>query len=180
MISTRKRTFIILIVSFVLLASGAFAATFSGANLPLDSSMHLGLINGPGTGVGVGADIFFPFESISYGGEIETQVTNSEYEQDINILKYGLALKYVVSDDLYLTFHIGRTSFYLSKAVDYTDSFSGDDYTIGEDTHGSASYVAFAPNIRVGEFFLMPKIVLNNITDGGTIAEFDLNLGHKF
>lgn len=161
-------------------SSCAHAATFSGANVPFDSSFHLGLASGPGTGVSIGADMFLPAPNFYYGAEVEQQVTNSDFEQNINILKYGLALKYVFSEDLFFTIHIGKASFYLAKAVDYRDSFSGAEYTIDEDTHGNATYLAFAPNFRVNDFFLTPKIVLNTITDGGTIAEFDLNLGHKF
>jgi hypothetical protein len=158
----------------------ASAAVFSGDNVPFDSSFHLGLVNGPGTGVSIGADMFFPAPNFYFGAEIEQQVTNSELEQNINILKYGLALKYVFSDDLFFTAHLGRSSFYLTEAIDYRDSFSGAEYTIDADTHGNATYVAIAPNFRIGEYFLTPKLILNNLTDGGTIAEFDLNLGHKF
>jgi hypothetical protein len=158
----------------------ADAATFSGENVPFDSSFHLGFVNGPGTGVSIGADMFLPAQNFYYGAELEQLVTNSEFEQNINILKYGLALKYVYSDDLYFTLHVGSASFYLTKAVDYRDSFSGTEYSIDEDTHGSATYLAFAPNFRVGEFFLTPKLSVNNIADGGAIGEFDLNLGHKF
>jgi hypothetical protein len=174
----KRKTSIIFLV--LLFSSCAHAAVFSGANVPFDSSFHLGLVNGPGTGVSIGVDMFYPVGGFNVGGEIEQQVTNSEMEQNINILKYGFAVKYVFSDDLYLTVHIGKATFYLTKAIDYRDSFSGAEYSIDEDTHGSATYLAIAPNFRVGEFFLTPKIVLNNIADGGTIAEFDLNLGHQF
>jgi hypothetical protein len=171
---------IYIFIFLILLASRAFAATFSGANIPFDSSFHLGIASGPGTGINIGIDMFYLFGGVNYGVDIEQQVTNSEFEQNINILKYGLAIKYDVSEDLYLTAHIGKASFYLTKAVDYRDSFSGTEYSIDEDTHGNATYLAIAPNFRIGEFILTPKIVLNTITDGGTIAEFDLNLGHKF
>jgi hypothetical protein len=171
---------IFILIFLVFLTSGAFAAKFSGANIPYDSSFHLGLASGPGTGINIGLDMFYPVGGVSCGIDIEQQVTNSEFEQNINILKYGLALKYDISEDLYLTAHIGKASFYLTKAVDYRDSFSGAEYSIDEDTRGNATYLAIAPNFRIGEYFLTPKIVLNNIPDGGTIAEFDLNLGHKF
>lgn len=164
----------------MLLSSSAFPATFSGENIPYDSSFHLGLVNGPGTGISIGADVFFPVQDLHLGADVEQQVTNSEYEQNINILKYGLALKYIFSDDFYLTVHIGRSSFYLTKAVDYRDSLSGTEYSMDEDTHGSATYLSVAPNFSVGEYILTPKFTLNNIADGGTISEFDLNLGHKF
>jgi len=171
---------ILISIFLILLSSYAYPAKFSSANVPYDSSFHLGLVNGPGTGISIGVDVFFPVEGFSWGGEVEQQVTNSEFEQNINILKYGLVLKYVASEDLYFTAHIGKASFYLSKAVDYRDSFSGTEYSIDEDTHGSATYLAIAPNFRIGEYFLTPKAVLNNITDGGTIFEVDLNIGHKF
>lgn len=174
------KTKLLIILYLVFLTSFAFAATFSGANIPYDSSFYLGVVNGPGTGVNIGANVFFPAKGFSYGVEIEQQVTNSDFEQNINILKYGLALKYIASDDLYLTISLGRSSFYITDIVDYRDSFSGAEYSIDEDTHGSATYLAIAPNFLIGEYYLTPKIVLNNITDGGTIAEFDLNLGHKF
>ena len=174
---TRKISTLIFVL---FLATGAFAATFSGSNLPYDSFLYLGLVNGPGSGVGIGADIFFPANGFSYGFDIQTQVTNNDYEQNINILKYGLAVKYEVSEDLFLTAQLGKASFYLSKAVDYRDSFSGAEYSIDENTHGNSTYLAIAPNFRIGEFYLTPQVVFNNISDGGTIAELDLNLGHKF
>ncbi len=174
------KTKILVLLCLTITCLPASAAVFSGSNVPFDSSFHLGLVNGPGTGVSIGVDMFYPFGGFNLGGEVEQQVTNAEMEQNINILKYGFAVKYVITDDLYLTIHIGKASFYITKAVDYNDSFSGAQYSIDDDTHGSATYLAIAPNFRIGDFFLTPKIVLNNIADGGTIAEFDLNLGHKF
>ena len=82
---------IVPIVFYVLsLTSFVYPATFSGANIPYDSSFHLGLVSGPGTGVSIGADVFFPVGDVSLGVDLEQQVTNSEYEQNINILKYAL------------------------------------------------------------------------------------------
>jgi hypothetical protein len=171
---------ILIFICLALVSSCASAAVFSGANVPFDSSFHLGIVNGPGTGISIGGDMFYPVQGFNLGGEIEQQVTNSEFEQNINILKYGVGVKYVLSDDIYLTLFLGRATFYLTKAVDYRDSFSGAEYSIDEDTHGSATYIAIAPNFRVGDFFVTPKLALNNLADGGTIAEFDLNLGHQF
>ena len=156
------------------------AVTLSGANIPFDSSLHMGLVNGPGTGVNVGVDMFFPLESVSVGGEIEQLVTNNQFEQNLNIQKFGIVLKQVISEQVYLTYHLGTASFYVTKTLEYTDSFKGERYTIDEDTHGSATYYAFAPNIKYGEFIITPKIILNNISSGGTIVEIDLNIGHKF
>ena len=178
----KKILIVVFLIAFYLSAFDhcAFAAKFSGANIPYDSSFHLGLVNGPGTGICIGADVFFPVQNFYYGIDIEQQVTNSDYEQNINILKYGLALKYELSEEIYFTMHIGKSSFYLSKAVDYRDSFSGNEYSIDADTRGNATYLAIAPNFLIGEYYLTPKIVFNNITDGGTISELDLNIGHKF
>jgi hypothetical protein len=174
------KTKLLALLFFAIASFPASAAVFSGSNVPFDSSFHLGLVNGPGTGVSIGVDMFYPVGGFNVGGEVEQQVTNSNMEQNINILKYGFAVKYVFSDDLYLTVHLGKASFYVTDLVTYNDSFSGAQYTIDEDTHGSATYLAIAPNFRVGDFFLTPKLVLNNIADGGTMAEFDLNLGHRF
>ena len=173
----RKVLIIACLLSF---ASCAYSATFSGKNIPYDSSFHLGLVSGPGAGVNIGLDVFFPLGDVSLGADVEQQITNSDYAQNINILKYGLAIKYVFSDDFYLTGHIGRGTFYITKAMDYKDSLSGEDYSLEENTHGSDTYIAIAPNFRVGEYILTPKIALNNIADGGTISEFDLNIGHVF
>jgi len=158
----------------------ASAAVFSGANVPFDSSFHLGLVSGPGTGVSIGADMFYPVAGFNLGGEIEQQITNADMDQNINILKYGVGIKYVMSDDFYLSIYLGRASFFITKYIEYNDSFSGATNSIDENTHGSATYLAVAPNFHVWDFYLTPKIVLNNIADGGTIAEFDLNLGHQF
>ena len=171
---------VLISIFLISLSSYAYPATFSGANIPYDSSFHLGLVSGPGTGVSIGVDVFFPIEGFSWGGEIEQQVTNSEFEQNINILKYGLAIKYVFSEEFYLTGHIGRGSFYITKAMDYKDSLSGTEYSIEENTHGSDTYLAIAPNFLIGEYILTPKVAFNNIADGGTISEFDLNIGHVF
>jgi hypothetical protein len=156
------------------------AVTFSGSNIPYDSSFHLGLVNGPGTGINIGADIYYPLEGFSLGGDVEQLVTNSEFEQNINILKYGLAIKFVLNDDFFLTLHYGRSSFYLSKAINYRDGISGTEYSIDADTRGTGSYIAIGPNFRVGEYYVTPKVILNNITDGGQLLELDLNVGHKF
>lgn len=174
----KVKAFAFLFILF--LCSSSFAVIFSGTNVPYDSSLHLGIVNGPGTGVDIGADIYFPFEDVSVGLDAEQQVTNSDFEQNINILKYGIALKYILTEEFYLTFHLGRASFYLSKTIDYVDSFSGKLYTIEEDSYGSASYIGITPNFKVGEYFIMPKIAINNITGGGAMLELDLNVGHRF
>jgi hypothetical protein len=157
----------------------ASAATFTGGNLPFDPSFHIGLVSSLGTGVSIGGEIFYPTGVFSLGGEVEQQVTNFELEQDLNILKYGLALRYIFSNDIFFTFHVGVASFYITDALDYTDSYGKKQY-FEADTHATASYFAFAPNFRIWDYFLTPKIIINNIKDGGTIAEWDFNIGKKF
>lgn len=175
-----NKILVLLFIIFCNLNLASYAVTFSGENVPFDSSAHVGLVNGPGTGVAIGADVFYPLEFVSLGGEIEQQVTNSEFEQNINILKYGLAAKYIISDDLYITLHYGSASFYLGKGTEYSDSLTGSRHYIEDDTRGTAGYWGFAPNFRVGEYFITPKVIFNNINGGGTILEVDLNIGHRF
>jgi len=158
----------------------AHPVTFSGKNLPYDSTFHLGVVTGPGAGVDIGADMFYPLEWIKIGGDIEQQVTNSNFTQNINPLKYGIAIKYDITDIFYVTLHAGGAQFYVAKEINYTDSFNGTEYTIGEDTHGHATYWGVSPCFRVGEYIIMPKFVVNSIADGGNIFELDLNIGHKF
>jgi hypothetical protein len=174
------KTRILIIILAASMFTSASAITFSGANVPFDSSFHLGLVSGLGMGVNIGAEMFYPLGMVSVGGEIEQQVTNSDFEQNINILKYGLALKYTYSDNIFFTMHVGSTTFYLGKAFNFSDSLTGTKYYIDEDTYGKAAYVAFAPNFRINDYILTPKFVLNNISSGGTIAEFDLNVGKQF
>lgn len=157
----------------------ASAATFSGGNLPFDSSFHLGVVSGLGTGVSIGGEVFYPTEVFSLGGEVEQQITNFQLEQNLSILRYGLVLKYVFSKDLFFTFHMGTGSFFITNVLHYTDSY-GRKQLIDEDTHANASYVAFAPNFMIWDYFLTPKFVVNNIRDGGTVVEWDFNVGKKF
>lgn len=174
-----KKTFL----SILLVASLAFgcrAVTFSGSNVPFDSYFHLGLVNGPGTGVSIGAELFYPLQVGEIGAEIEQQITNVGLEQNVSILRYGIAGKFVISDTLYLTASIGLASFYVPQALDYADSFSGAQYSIDDDTHGSAAYITFAPNFLVSDFVVTPKVVIDSITDGGKLFEVDLNVGHAF
>ncbi len=49
------------------------------------------------------------------GGEVEQQITNFKLEQNLNILKYGLVLRYIFSKDLYFTFHLGVGVFVYHK-----------------------------------------------------------------
>ncbi len=171
----------VLIIAAILMTSGfASAVTFSGDNIPYDATFHLGLVNGPGMGVAIGADVYFPLEMFKVGLEVEQQVTNTNFDQNLNILKYGLTAKYDVNEMIYLTFSFGTASFYISKIIDYVDSFSGEGFTIDEDTHGTASYIAFAPNFFIEEFIFTPKVVINTIADGGKLLEVDLNIGHAF
>jgi hypothetical protein len=176
---------LIIVLAVVLVSSSAYALTLSGANLPFDSNLHLGLVNGPGTGLDVGANMLVPMTDLfSWGGEFEVDVTNSEFDQNINIEKYGFAFQYIYSDALNFIFHLGKSSFYLSKPVTYIDSFSGSQLTIGdanqEDTHGSGSYYGLSVNIKVGDFFASPTFIVNSITGGGNIFEVDLNLSRQF
>jgi hypothetical protein len=163
------------------IANTTSAITFSGENVPLDSSFHLGLVDGPGLGVSIGGEIFYLQGAFGIGGDIEQQITNSAYEQNISILKYGLALKYIINDDFFVTLHfgVGSTNL-LSQSVEYMDTFSGDRKTIDEGTRVKASYWAIAPNFRIGEYYLSPKVVFNRIETGGTLLEVDVNIGHKF
>jgi len=176
----KKSLFICFLLSSIL-CSASFPVTFSGGNVPYDSSFHLGLVNGPGTGLDLGGDVFLPVaDNFGVGAEIEYLMTNSGLEQNISMQKYGLVLKYVVNEDLFFTLHYGGCPFYVSKILDYVDSLSGEEYTIDEDTHGHASYIAFAPNIRLWDYFFTPKIAINRIEDGGAVLELDLNIGHRF
>jgi len=174
-----KKIFLFISLIFIA-ASCSYSVKFSGENIPYDSTFRLGLVNGPGTGVSIGADVFFPLEGINLGADIEQQVTNSEFEQNLNILKYALALKYDINNDLYLSVYFGRASFYITKTLDYTDSYSGGEYTIDEDTRGSATFWAISPHFKVGEYYLSPRIVANSIVEGGNILEVDINIEHKF
>ncbi len=173
---------ILFIALMLAMSVGACPVMYSGANLPFDSLFYLGLVNGPGTGVNIGADVFFPtpVPNMSVGGDLQIEITNSEEEQDISIQKYGIAAKYVFSDDIFLIMYLGRHSFYIEKQVDFIDSFSGGTYTIDDDTHGSGSYWGISPNFRWGEYFVSPRLVVNSITTGGNIFEVDLNVSHKF
>ena len=173
------KTKILFIIIVSLMFSPAYAVTFSGGNLPFDSSFHLGLVNGPGTGISIGGEIYYPTGIFSLGGELEQQVTNADLEQNLNILKYGLVLRYLFSNDIFFTFSLGAASFYITNALNYTDSF-GKQQSFDEDTHGTANYLAFAPNFRFSGYIFTPKLVVNNINDGGTIVELDLNIGAKF
>jgi hypothetical protein len=170
----------ITLISIVLLASCAFAATLSGANVPYDSSFHLGLVSGLGSGVNLGADVYFPLESFSLGGGFEQQITNTDFNQNINMFRYHLGVKYSINENIFLTFSLGRGSFYLEKAYTYTDSLTGEKYTLDEATNNSVSYYSIAPNFFINDYILTPKLVVNNIEDGGTLYEINLNLGHNF
>lgn len=172
-----KILIIILIASMFIPAS---AVTFSGGNLPFDSSFHLGLVNGTGTGVSIGGEIFYPTGIFSLGGEVEQQVTNANLEENLNIFKYGLALRYIFSNDIFFTFYVGEASFYITNYMSYVDSLTGKEYYFDDDTHGTATYFAFAPNFKFSGYIFTPKLALNNIIGGGTRAELDLNIGAKF
>jgi hypothetical protein len=174
-----KRSLIfILLLSFFCVS--AQALTLSSENIPYDASFHLGLVNGPGTGLIVGADVFFPYNGLNLGFDLDKMVTNTEFEQNLDILKYGVAMKFVYSDELYFTAHIGIGSVVITKPITYRDSFSGSEYTIDEGNYGGATYYAVGLDYKVGEFFIAPKLVINNVPSGGSIFELDLNLTHKF
>jgi hypothetical protein len=174
-----KKIFISLLIT-VLFTGTALCATFSGANLPYEGAIHLGLVNGPGTGISLGADMYYPINGFLLGGEVEQQVTNSDFDQNINITKFGFTTKFTVTDWAYLSVHLGKSSFYLAKSATYIDSLNGDEIITDDDYHGSATYVAIGANFLVGEFIVTPKVGLNYITDGGTLFEMDLSVGHNF
>jgi len=177
----KSRALPFIIIALMYLANASHAITFSTANVPLDSSFRLGLVDGPGFGVSIGADVFYLQRSFGIGADIEQQITNSDYEQNISILKYGLALKYIINDDFFLTIHFGTgTTNLLDKAVEFMDTFSGTRYEIEEGSRVKASYWAIAPNFRIGEYYLSPKVVFNRVETGGTLLEVDVNIGHKF
>ncbi len=172
----------LIFVFIALLSFNACAVTYTGANLPFDSLFYMGLVSGPGTGVNIGADVFFPtaVSNLSAGADLQIEITNSEFEQNISVQKYGVVGKYAFSDDLFLTFYLGWHSFYLTKQVDFIDSFSGGRYTLEDDTHGAGTYWGLSPNFRLGEYFISPRLVVNCISTGGNIFEVDLNISHRF
>lgn len=174
-----KKVYAIILLLFIL-SVNVQSVTFTGENIPYDASFHLGLVNGPGTGVIVGGDMFFPFNGLNLGFDIDKMITNTEYEQNLDILKYGPAIKFIYSEDLYFTVHVGIGSVVIAKAIDYRDSFSGKEYTSDEGNIGGATYYGFGVNYKMGEFFLAPKLVINNMPSGGSIFELDLNVSHPF
>jgi hypothetical protein len=178
----------IILFAFILavISGRSFAVTFNPEKVPYDSSFHIGVLSGPGAGIDLGGDMFFPVSDyipswptvLSAGAELELLMTNSDYEQNVSMQRYGFAFKYKYSDDLFFTAHLGSTSFYLTKLATFIDSFSGDEFTLDEDTHGSASYLAFAVSVKVWDYFFAPKCLFNRLQDGGTIFEVDLNISH--
>lgn len=174
-----KKISAIIFLLFILCVN-ARSVTFTGENIPYDASFHLGLVNGPGTGVIVGGDMFIPFEGLNLGFDIDKMVTNTEFEQNLDILKYGPAIKFVYSEDLYFTAHIGIASLVVTKTINYRDSFSGKEYSLDEGNVGGITYYGVGVNYKMGEFFFAPKLVINNLPSGGSIFELDLNVTHPF
>jgi hypothetical protein len=174
------KKYLLFAIFFFFIVSCSFAVTFSGENVPYDASFHIGLVNGPGTGIGIGADMYYPLNGFNLGGELEEQVTNSDYNQNINITRFGVTTKFDINEWFFVSLHLGRCSFYLAKAADYIDTLTGEQLSFDAETNGSATYLAVAPNFRAGEYIITPKVALDYIVDGGTMFEMNLNVGHVF
>lgn len=156
----------------------SYAITIRGT--PFDSSFHIGLTMGPGTGLNFGIDGLIVFNDFSFGGEIEQLVTNHDFEVNINALRYGGVLKYNVTEEIAIGMHLGMASFNVSRDVEYKDAFTGDYFMIEGETGNSLSYIGLSSDFELLGFVITPKVIINYISNGGAIYEFDLNMGKGF
>jgi len=146
------------------------------------STFHLGLIFGPGTGINLGADFLFPIGEVDLGLEGEIEITDYEWEVNINGRRLGGVLRYEFVDTFFSSaLHFGKTWFTVSRDVDYQDVLSGEKYALYADESNSATYLALSFDFVIfEEYILTPKLVMNYIDNGGAVLEIDLNLGHEF
>ncbi len=149
---------------------------------PYASTFHLGLVFGPGTGLDLGADFLFPFEALQLGFEGEIIITDYEFEVNINGRRLGGVLRYEFIEDFFsLGAHFGKTWFTVSRDVEYLDVISGEKYVIYENSDNSATYLAASFDFIVFDgYILTPKLIMNSVDGGGSLLEFNLNIGHEF
>lgn len=160
------------------LSSPASAIKFSGGSF--DSSLHIGAVFGPGVGVGLGIDAGIPMGDFELGAEIEQIMSNNDFEVNIDARRIGLLLRYAAIPGVVVVgFHTGAGEFSISKDAQFKDFSSGKSVDILSGDIYHSSYAALSLDYYFGDVIITPKIMMNYL-EGGSLLEFDLNLGKNF
>jgi len=177
----KKYLFLAALISASLLTFPADAAKISGfQEFGLTGGFYIGVVTGPGIGLNFGLDAGVPFESFTFGVEVEQLVTDADLDTNINATKFGGIIRYqVIEDFISIGAHAGVLGYMTSKDTSYHDTFSGKKIEIKGEEKNSGSYVAGSIDFKFGALILTPKVSLLNIGKG-YLPEIDLNVGARF
>ena len=176
----RSKKFFILILILILCAlhGPAHAIKVSGGSFA--SSFHIGGVIGFGLGINFGMDAGIPIGDFELGAEIEQAITDYKFEVSVNTTRLGLLVRYQIIEGLLSAgIHTGSTRFTTSKDTTFSDASSGDKISLVGGDEYKASYVSASIDYALGDLIITPRFYINYI-EGGTLYEFDINLGMRF
>lgn len=164
----------------MLLANFSCVLAMKLEKVPLMADFHLGYVTGPGAGLNFGAKALLPLPgALKIGVEIEQLITDINNSSNINALRLGGSVGLRVRPDLTINYHLGSLGFTSNQDIVYQDS-SGQTQRLTADTNYKGSYWGVSLAYYIWGFYFSPKYIVNTVTDKGTIAEFDFNVGKEF
>lgn len=171
-----KKHFLSLLI-FLFASNAGFAIKLE--KLPFMSDFHIGIINGIGIGINLGASALLPFYNLGFGAEIEQLMTDVNYSATLNATRFGGLIRYALSDKMKINYHLGNFNFIPSRDFQYKD-LSGQMQFITEAVNYKGSYWAVSLDYNEWDFIFSPKYVMDSIKDKGSVSEFDFNIGKSF
>jgi hypothetical protein len=173
---------IILILIFTL-TSVSSSLAFRVRDLPLASDAHIGFVTGVGAGINFGFNAGFDVLEVKIGPELEQIITDVDYTSGINATRFGGYIRYELTEvakDLNINFHMGSFQLQVKERDIYYSSGSVDYLLLAGSQRYTGKYQALSVDIPWGEFKITPKFIVNTIDGGGSVNEFNLNLGREF
>lgn len=171
---------IISIFFLLLFCASSASAAIKIRELPFVSDFHIGLVTGVGGGINLGFDAGFKLGNLMLGPEIEQVITDVNYSSSVNATRIGGFLNIEIFKYVFLNVHMGKFNFQV-KNRDINYDLDGQNYffVAGSNSY-PGTYQAVSVDLPWQEYMLSPKLIINQIDNGGTLTEFDFNIGRSF
>ena len=166
---------ILLLVFLLILPASAIKVH----ELPFASDVHMGFIQGIGTGVNIGFGAGFNLMGFKLGPEIEQTLTTANNSTEIGGTRFGVFFKAPVYDNVTANIHLGSFGLQPTGAdVGYISNKTS--YTLLNGVRYSGKYTSASLDISLADFVLTPRYYYNVIDGQGGLSEFDLNFAYSF
>lgn len=169
-----KHLFVLIFI--LILASGTIAIKVH--ELPFASDVHLGFIQGVGTGVNIGVGFGFDVLDLKIGPEIEQALTTANNSTEIGSTRFGAFAKFPMYHNMSVNIHLGSFGFQ-PTGPDISYISGGTNYILRNGIRYTGKYTSISLDIQMNDFILTPRYYYNLIDGQGGLSEIDLNFAYS-